>query len=38
MTFVVDVCAKLVHVVWISELYRIINVNIRRMASICFGS
>jgi len=38
MTFVVDVCAKLVHIVWISELYRVINVNIRKMASIRFGS
>jgi hypothetical protein len=38
MKFVVDVCAELVHIMWISDLYRFISVNIRRMANVYFGS
>ena len=34
--FLVDVCVELVHIVWISQHYVIVQ--IRRMASVCCGS
>ena len=34
----VCVCAEMVCVMWMSEQYRVINVHIRRMASVNFGS
>jgi len=36
--FIVDVCAELVCIRWVSQHYRIINVRIRRRASVCYGS
>ena len=36
--FLVDVGAELVHVMWISERYRIMNVRVTRKADVGFGS
>jgi len=33
-----DVCAELVHIMWISQRYSITNVRIRRRADVYFGS
>jgi len=36
--FIVDVCAELTCIMWISQHYGIINVRIRRTANVCFVS
>ena len=36
MSFAVDVCSKLVHIMWISEHYRTVNVHITRTANVQF--
>jgi len=38
ITVVVDVCADLVPIIWLSQHYRIISVHIRIEARVYFGS
>ena len=36
--FIVDVCAELIHIMGVSQQYRIINVHVKRTACVYFGS
>jgi hypothetical protein len=36
--FVVDACAELVHIMWVSQNYGIMNTHMRKTASVWFGS
>jgi len=38
LRFVVVVCAEVVHIMWVSERYWIVNVLVRRKAGVGFGS